>query len=259
MKKTERTKIVQKPMRPSITIVPNWRPGPPPTESSNLLAAALSSTFGSSGPMYLLGDEDDSTTGFAQEILYCRLSVSLSTGGVPIFAFLSGSGIFRDPTKSTLLEADIQDFMAGLASVTPTSLPALYNADAPNILVKVPCYIVIELHPPTGLKFVNGDAAIKLQTDLSDRYCNLWHYGVDWIATPNVSPTTEDCVLIYFGVHDVADASLRENDRFNINLQNGDQPEATLIIVDPAIKNRGPKPPGMLVAGSEKTKEKQAA
>jgi len=255
--KIERIKIVQKPIRPGLTVVPNWRPSPLPNEGANLLAAALA-PFASPGPAYLLGDEDDRTTGFAEEILYCRLSVSLSPGGVPAFAFLGGSGIYRDATKPNLLEADVQDFVTGLASITPSGLPALYNADAPNILVKYPCYIVIELHPPAGLKFVNGDAALKLQSDLSDRYCNLWHYGVDWVATRDVSPTTEDCLLIYFGVVTVAEASLRENDRFNINLQTGDQPDATLIVVDPAIKNRGPKPPGMLLP-SVKAKEKELA
>lgn len=243
---SNKRKAAQTPIRPSITIVPNWRPGQLRAGGAAGLTAAPAALVGSPTiSTYALGDYDDSTTGFAQEILYCKLSVTLSPGGVPTMAFMAGSGIYRDAGGATLLEADIQTFVTDLRSGPPTLDEPLYNADAPNVLVKNPCYIVFELHPPPGLKFVNGDAAIKMQAPLSNRYCNLWHYGVDWIATEDISPTGEDCLLIYFGVRDVADAALHENDRFNINLQTGDQPDVTLIVVDPAIKNRGPKRPSL--------------
>jgi len=223
--------------------VPNWKPNPGQPEGTSLLEAVLATKFGSliTEPLYSLGHYDDSVTGFAQEILYCKLSVSLSANGSTTTTFMSGSGIYQDPTKPTLNQTDIQNFMTSLASGSPPGLSPLYNADAPNVLVKNPCYVVFELHPPAGLKFVSGDAAIKMQGNLPAQYVNLWHYGVDWVPTPDISPTTEDCLLIYFGVVTVDDATLHINDRFNINLQTGDQPDVNLIVIDPAIKNRGPK------------------
>jgi len=193
--------------------------------------------------VYVLPHQDDISHPFAVEILYHRLSVSMTASGLPSCTYLDGSGISQYAASDLPLDqTDIQNYMDDLQNGLPTVTRGLYNApsDAPNIMVRNPCYVIIELHTSMGLRFVNGATdtpALQTQMNWAGRYCNLFQYDVDWNKSDNPSDITEDCYLLYFGVRSVM---VGNNDRFNLNFQTGDDPDAIYITVDPAIKNRGP-------------------
>jgi hypothetical protein len=197
-------------------------------------------------PTYPLPIRTDAN--FAREILYHRLSVSTAFGGDPSYSYLPGSGIAQYDRDPILTPSDIGNFMDDLQSGPPELTRELYNManDAPHIVVKRPCYVVIELHVGMGLKFVRNGDAIATQDDFrsgayAGKYQNLNHYDVEWhTPTPTSSPTL-DTFLIYFGVRNVRYADENINDRFNLCLQQGDDPERTIVLIDPAIKNRGPR------------------
>ncbi len=182
---------------------------------------------------------------FAKEILYHRLSVSLTAGGPPNCTYLDGSGIVQYAEDPTLTQSDMDDFMEELQYGPPVMTRGLYNMSsaAPDIVVKRPCFVVIELHVTAGLKFVRNDAAIETEKDfsVSKKYCNLIHYDAEWLSSTTKSSATEDTFLVQFGVHDVSPTTSNTNDNFNLRMQMGDDQHPTFIFIDPALKNRGPR------------------
>jgi len=192
-----------------------------------------------------LGDTDDT---FAREILYHKLHVRFAENGTTPCFYMAGSGVFQFEGNPILEKSDIQDFISELQAYqqqgapAPTPTMGLYGTDAPNITVVNPCYVVVELHVPFGLRIANGSPAIYTKDDFYSnyKYCNLWHYDTGWNPSADVSSSSTNSVVFYFGVHDVSDAALSVDDLFNINLKSGQDPNANYTFIDPAIKNRGP-------------------
>jgi len=248
----------QKLFRPGVVVRRNTRSSFDETlqalDDRRELRTNLLSSPGSS--VHPLPPEDDTTNPFALEILYHRLSVSMTASGLPSCTYLDGSGISQyNAGDLPLDQTDIQNYMDDLQTGLPTVTCGLYNAssDAPNIMVRNPCYVIIELHTSLGLRFINGETnipALQTQLDWAGRYCNLWQYDVEWNKSQTPSEITEDCYLLYFGVRSVV---VGNNDRFNLNFQSGDDPDAIYITVDPAIKNRGPH---RMAAAAAKKKKK---
>jgi hypothetical protein len=192
-----------------------------------------------------LGDRDDH---FAREILYHKLHMRFAENGTTPCYYMPGSGVFQFEGDYILEKSDIVEFISRLQAYQQQTAPApvptidLYDTDAPHITVVKPCYVVVELHVPFGLRIANGLPAIYTKDDFysNHKYCNLCHYDTGWNASSGASSSSTNSVLFYFGVQDVSDETLQVDDQFNINLKSGQDPNANFTFVDPAIKNRGP-------------------
>jgi len=224
--------------------------GPAPQEQHKLPEKPKSTPKGNSlvesiqNPNPIKGEHPPSGT----KVLYHQLQVTMPSAGQFVFTYLSGSGI-----KNLSGAYTIDDFMADLES-DPGDIVFdrnLYNipSDAPNIVVREACYVVVQLFGDPNVRFKPDSEAIDTAIDFSTnyKYCNLIHYDTSW--TPYLDQSGDDpCYVIQF---DVSYVEPPDNDQFNINLQVGTvNGQPIFLQVDPALKNRGPH--GIMMPAAEK-------
>lgn len=190
-------------------------------------AAAL---YGGGGtPGFALGTQALTN---AAEILYHKLQVSISSGLDFSYTYLEGSGIYTNGT--------IDDFLGELEDTgAPYISSLLYNManDAPNIVVKRSCFVVIELHGLPNLRFQSSHRAIDTVQDYHAEYCSLVHIDTSWAESPVTSSSTEPCWLAYFGVDS---PQSNRDDGYNLYFQFDQSSNQTIYAqVDPMIKNKG--------------------
>jgi len=189
------------------------------------------------------------TDDFAKEIVYYKLSLNWTASGVPNCLYASVSGVKR--YDNTVTQDDVQTFINNLIEQggPPDFSVVPYNSlnDAPNIQVKYPCYVVVDMDVPPGLRFIDGEPAIYTQHDYRSAnyyhyYCNLMQYDGDGNATAGHSSGNIEnpCCLISFGVRHISPYPTWELDYFNYNLESGSDPSPTFHYIDPVIRNRGP-------------------
>ena len=186
----------------------------------------------SSGPGFALGTITPSGWQ-AQQIVYCHLTASTLQ-----YSYLYDSGLV---TSNININSFIQSVVAGDPTVS-TPLPG--GQTPPDLVVTVPCYVVVALDSTLSWAFQPGVAPILTEQNLASKYCalNIVDSGGNIYAgqTPT-SPTSPPCLIAYFSVVSVAPASEDVADPFSYFLQVTQQGGNTYnVVVDPEIRNEGP-------------------
>lgn len=201
---------------------------------TNFTTTSPKSIHSLGGTSYELGTNAD---GFMPvEILYHKLEVTILPSLDFSYSFMNGSGIRNN--------ANVGQFLADLEDGPPAlDKHHLYNTavDAPNIVVKNSCYVVIELNGVPRLRFESGYRAIDMGVaGVDSEYILLNHIDTGWDSTPKTSSAADSCYLIYFGVSNPLPKASNTNHPFNIYFQLDQITGGTVYVtVDPHIKNRG--------------------
>jgi hypothetical protein len=183
----------------------------------------------SSGSGYALGSS--TPAGWTpQQIVYCQLSMTSME-----YVFLSGSGLVTS-------SIDINSFIASVVAGDQTvDSPLPSGQTPPDIILTVPCYVVVQLCGASGWIFEPGAAPILTQGNLSTKYCGLNLVDANGDVYASQAPTTPPCQIMYFSVASVAATSSGVNDPFSYYFQiTQSGGNAYDLIVDPLFKNKGP-------------------
>ena len=170
--------------------------------------------FGGTPPVFMASDI----------LLYC-LQVTVGTGAC---SYISGSGTYTSITS-------INTFMAALEAGTlpppDGPLPTFGPGDAPpDILVTMPCYVVIVLSSSdqpslcfqTTAMTTGGDCATKYFGLTEASRSTVWHPTIAYFAVPVVAPTSQHVI-----------------DPYTMFLQYSSGGSTIIYDIDPCIKNRG--------------------
>ncbi|HEY1629953.1 MAG TPA: nucleotide synthetase [Rhizomicrobium sp.] len=187
----------------------------------------------STGQVFVMGS--DTPSGWeAEEIVYYKLGVTLS-GGLQ-FVYLPGSGVAKG--------GDIDAFIVGLlAGKPPGAIPFARLGDAPNLIIRKSCYVVLQLDPSLNWQYLSDEPGLMTVEDLPGRYFDLTQVAMDGKETEGEAPPAGAvCQIAYFGA--LAQASEQGRiDPYNLYVELTTDPKQTIpIIVDPDIKNDGTNP-----------------
>jgi len=168
----------------------------------------------------------------AQQILFLQLSSSAYQ-----YSYLSGSGIV---TEDINISSFIESVVSGTQEV---DLPLPSGSSAPNIVLTVPCYVVVQLDSRLSWAFQPGAAPMLTQDNLATKYCALNLVDSSGNVYAATAPSTPPCGLLYFSVVSVSPASENVSDQFSYYFQiTQSDGSSCSVILDPALKNRGGPP-----------------
>jgi hypothetical protein len=183
----------------------------------------------SSGSGYALGSS--TSPGWTpQQIVYCQLASSSME-----YVLLSGSGLVTS-------SIDISSFIASVVAGDPTvNAPLPSGQTPPDVILTVPCYVVVQLCGSSNWIFEPGSAPILTQSNLGTKYCGLNLVDASGNVYASQAPTTPPCQIMYFSVVTVAPASSNVSDPFSYYFQITQSGGNTYdLVLDPAFKNKGP-------------------
>jgi hypothetical protein len=166
-----------------------------------------------------------------QQIILYQLSMEFD-GGIE-YVYLSGSGT----TTNTNINSLIQSLVAG----TPSASGALPSGQTPpDLIVTVPCYVVVQLDSSINWAFEPGVAPILTQNNLGTKYCALNLVDASGNVYAATAPSSPNCLILYFSVVSVAPSSDGVADPFSYYFQITTSTGEHNVILDPVIKNHGP-------------------
>ncbi|MGD0191708.1 MAG: hypothetical protein ABSD74_13285 [Rhizomicrobium sp.] len=184
----------------------------------------------SSGPGYALGSGTPPGWTPQQIILY---QLSMEFDGSLEYVYLSGSG--------TTTSTDINSFIQSLVDGTPSASGPLPSGQTPpDLIVTVPCYVVVQLDSSINWAFEPSVAPILTQNNLATKYCALNLVDSSGNIYPATAPSSPNCLILYFSVVSVAPSTEDVNDPFNYYFQFTTSSGTHNVILDPEMKNRGP-------------------
>jgi|GEM_PF-6696660 len=211
--------------------------------ATTLISSSLGTVHGLTGggtaPGAYSGD-------FAYEILYHRMTISVS-GLQFSYDYGYGSGILRPTTAGQTiddvhnLDGYISDLQSGVYDGT---LPSLYNAHnaAPDIDVKKPCYIVLDIRGPQALSFQPTEYGVLIDPAKAAKYSCLYEYNTSLTRyagkAPPAASNADLCYIAIFGIKTPSyDNAL---DTYSLSFQIAQSSGSPINAqIDPHIKNRG--------------------
>jgi hypothetical protein len=158
--------------------------------------------------------------------------------------FNSNSGVYPISGAMPNIATFVSNWWTGNLSAPNAFPPApAIQQSPPDVVVRVPCYVVIELNSLLQLNFSRGHPGMKVSQSVVGAYDGLMHVGsTSGTPTANSAPTNEDCRLIYFAAVSPLPTSQGVGDPFNLYVeynQGSSFGRPISITIDPDIKNDG--------------------
>jgi hypothetical protein len=168
----------------------------------------------------------------AQQIVFLQLTSSAYQ-----YSYLSGSGIVTG-------DIDITTFIESVVNGSQeVNVPLPSGTSAPNIVLTVPCYVVVQLDSRLPWAFQPSAAPMLTQNNLATKYCALNLVDASGKVYAATAPATPACGILYFSVVSVAPASQGVSDQFSYYFQITQSDGGSCsVILDPALKNNGGPP-----------------
>jgi hypothetical protein len=171
--------------------------------------------FGGTAPGFTLG-----------EILLYRLQITVSTWAC---TYLSNSGSY---TSYSTIDAFIAGLKSGTLPPPDGPLPTFGPGEsAPDLIVRMPCYVVIILSSSDQPSICFQSTALTTGTDCSSQYFALTLISVD-------SPVKQ--AVAYFAVPVVQPASKGVDDPYTMFVKYIANGSVVTHSIDPTICNHGP-------------------
>ncbi|MDO8377998.1 nucleotide synthetase [Phenylobacterium sp.] len=173
----------------------------------------------------------------AMEVVYARYT--LAAMGKKLRFWAEQSGVFQGGT--------LDDLLAQRCGPTPTdvvTVPKVANGGGAggrpitdrDVLVDMPCFLVMELSPDWDWQFRTQDVGVTSKEDYNDDNCDLWHINPDG-ARSRRTPNGNDCRLVVFSA---VRRQAQERQKFNLHIEVVQSPNDSVeIIIDPDVPNNG--------------------
>jgi hypothetical protein len=184
----------------------------------------------SSGPGYALGASTPGGWTPQQIILY---QLSMEFDGSLEYVYLSGSGTTTSTNISSFIQSLVEGPPSGLGPLPASQTP-------PDLIVTVPCYVVVQLDSSINWAFQPGVAPILTQNNLATKYCALNLVDPSGNVYSATAPSSPKCLILYFSVVSVAPQTANVEDPFSYYLQFATTSGTQNVILDPELKNHGP-------------------